>query len=131
MDFLFYFLFKLIIQSTAEYIFLFISFGHADRFMRQGYQPCHAPATAVKQQGSCSAHSTFAWLSFCPERRRQRCLQNPAAFLLKRAQPGCRKCGSFFLYAKKRQTAGFCLAVCLLCCYFVLRSVAEIPIKAF
>lgn len=69
--------------------------------------------------------------SFCPERRRQRCLQNPAAFLLKRAQPGCRKCGSFFLYAKKRQTAGFCLAVCLLCCYFVLRSVAEIPIKAF
>ena len=78
-----------------------------------------------------AAHSTFAWLSFCPERRRQRCLQTPAAFLLKRAQPGCRKCGSFFLYAKKRQTAGFCLAVCLLCCYFVLRSVAEIPIKAF
>jgi|GEM_PF-208603 len=55
----------------------------------------------------------------------------PVLFDRKGGAPACRKCGSFFLYAKKRQTAGFCLAVCLLCCYFVLRSVAEIPIKAF
>ena len=98
--------------------------------MRQGNPPRHAPAAAIKQQGSRSAHSAFAWLSFRPERRCQRRLQNSAAFLLKRAQPGCRKCGSFFTLCKKRQTADLRLAVCLLYCYFVLRSVAEIPIKA-
>lgn len=111
-------------------IFSLYFFGHAGRFMRQGNPPRHAPAAAIKQQGSRSAHSAFARLSFRPERRRQRRLQNSAAFLLKRAQPGCRICGSFFALRKKRQTAALRLAVCLLCCYFVLRSVAEIPIKA-
>lgn len=89
-------------------------------FMRQGNPPRHAPAAAVKQQGSCFAHSTFARLSFRPERRRQCRLQNPAAFLLKRAQPGCRICGSFFALRKKEADSWLtprCLPLMLLFCF--------------
>ena len=84
----------------------------------------HQQQPAIKQQGSCSAHSAFAWLSFRPERRRQRRLQNSAAFLLKRAQPGCRKCGSFFALRKKEADSRLtprCLPLMLLFCFTLCR----------
>ena len=100
-------------------------------FMRQGNPPRHAPAAAIKQQGSRSAHSAFAWLSFRPKCRCQRRLQNPAAFLLKRAQPGCRKCGSFLLYAKRgRQQASASLFASYATILFYVLS-QKSPLKPF
>lgn len=52
-------------------------------------------------------------------------------FYRKERSPAAAFAAAFLLSAKKRQTADLRFAVCLLCCYFVLRSVAEIPIKAF
>ena len=52
------------------------------------------------------------------------CLQNPAAFLLKRAQPGCRICGSFFALRKKEadsRLAPRCLPLMLLFCFTFCR----------
>ena len=79
---------------------------------------------AMHQQGSRSAHSAFAWLSFRPKCRCQRHLQNPAAFLLKRAQPGCRICGSFFALRKKEADSSLaprCLPLVLLFCFTFCR----------
>lgn len=48
-------------------------------------------------------------------------------FYWKRARPAGRICGSFFALRKKEADSDLRLAVCLLCCYFVLRSVTGIP----